>query len=79
MIVKDSRRVALVAAALLALTLLGFFVFPGHTFLQSDTQIYIPIFERIENPNLYARDFFIEHRPRGVSRCMTKPPSLCIS
>jgi hypothetical protein len=31
------------ALAVLALTALGFFFYPGHTILQSDTQIYIPI------------------------------------
>ena len=48
-----------IAGALLALTLLGFFGVPGHTFLQSDTQIYIPIFERLENPDLYQGDFLM--------------------
>ena len=47
------------AGALVALALLGFFFVPGHTYLQSDTQIYIPIFERLENPNLYTRDYLV--------------------
>ncbi len=34
-----------VAAAILAITALSFFVFPGHTYLQQDTQIYVPILE----------------------------------
>ena len=59
MIGKDWRRAAPIAGALVALALLGFFVFPGHTYLQSDTQIYIPIFERMENANLYARDILV--------------------
>jgi hypothetical protein len=41
---------------LLALTLISFFYFPGHTILQSDTQIYIPILERLRDPSLFARD-----------------------
>ena len=59
--------VALAAAALLALTLIGFFFTPGHTYLQSDTQIYIPIFERIEHPNLFERDFLISTAHIGLT------------
>jgi hypothetical protein len=46
----------LAAVAILTLTALSFFVFPGHTILQSDTQIYIPILEHIGDPSLLARD-----------------------
>ncbi|HVO96905.1 MAG TPA: DUF6798 domain-containing protein [Bryobacteraceae bacterium] len=49
------RALGLGAAAVL-ITLLGFFLFPGHTYLQSDTQIYIPMLERLNNPALFARD-----------------------
>jgi len=38
------------------ITLLGFFLFPGHTYLQSDTQIYIPMLERLHNSSLFTRD-----------------------
>ena len=48
-------RRSLEAAAILALTLLTY-EFPGHTYLQSDTQIYVPMFEHIENPSALARD-----------------------
>ena len=34
------------------LTLLSFSFIPGHTILQSDTQIYIPILEHIADPSL---------------------------
>ncbi len=37
-------------------TWLGFTYFPGHTYLQSDTQIYLPMLERIEDPGFLARD-----------------------
>ncbi len=47
---------ALVPLALLLLTLLGFTVFPGHTWLQSDTQIYIPILERQFDHSLFSHD-----------------------
>lgn len=39
-----------------ALTALGYFVFPGHTYLQTDTQIYVPMMERIYNPVLFTED-----------------------
>jgi hypothetical protein len=38
------------------LALHGFFVFPGHTYLQSDTQIYVPMFDRISDPTLFTRE-----------------------
>ena len=47
---------AIVLAALAALTLIGFFYFPGHTWLQSDSQIYIPIFEHLDDPSLLTKD-----------------------
>jgi len=43
-------------AVLALLALGGFFFFPGHTFLQSDTQIYIPILERLWDPAVFAKD-----------------------
>ena len=58
---EDAREVSyrervLVFAALVALTLTGFFFFPGHTWLQSDTQIYIPIFEHLDDPSALKMD-----------------------
>jgi hypothetical protein len=47
---------AAVAAACLALALLTFFQFPGHTWLQQDSQIYVPILERLENPAALRND-----------------------
>ncbi len=34
------------ALSIAALALISFFIFPGHTYLQQDTQIYVPILER---------------------------------
>ena len=45
-----------VACSIIALTLLGFFVFPGHTYLQSDTQIYVPMLEHIWDRSTYPLD-----------------------
>ena len=47
--------------ALLGLTILGFFHFPGHTYLQSDTHIYLPMMERLLNPQLLANDIIAVH------------------
>lgn len=44
------------AIALVTLTALSTFHFPGVTWLQSDTQIYVPIFEHIDDPTILARD-----------------------
>jgi len=44
------------AGGVLLITWLGFWFFPGHTYLQSDTQIYIPMLERLNDPALYSRD-----------------------
>ncbi len=46
----------LAGVTIAALTLLGFFVFPGHAFLWSDTQIYIPMLEHMRDPSLLAGD-----------------------
>src|SRR6267378_1100660 len=47
-------------ASILVIVLLGFFLFPGHTYLQSDTQIYVPMMERALNPSLFTRDITIQ-------------------
>jgi len=44
------------AALVVCIALLGWSVFPGRTWLQSDTQIYVPILERQYDPSLFARD-----------------------
>src|SRR5690242_10479113 len=50
-------RALLVSLALVFFTWLGFRWFPGHTYLQSDTQIYVPMLERLDQPGYLARDF----------------------
>ena len=49
------RRFA-TAAACLALALLTFFQFPGHTWLQQDSQIYVPILEHLRDPSVLRND-----------------------
>ena len=45
-----------IGAAVIALTFLSYFQFPGHTYLGSDTQIYVPMLEHIWDPSSLARD-----------------------
>ena len=42
--------------SVLLITCLGIFVFPGHSYLSADTQIYVPMMERIYNPVLFFSD-----------------------
>jgi hypothetical protein len=42
--------------ALVLLTGCGFLFFPGHTFLQADTQIYLPILEHLRDPSVLRLD-----------------------
>ena len=50
------RKHIFVAAAVVVLALLSFAVFPSHTYLFADTQIYAPILERLWNPSLLGHD-----------------------
>ncbi|MBZ5586544.1 MAG: hypothetical protein LAQ30_31040 [Acidobacteriia bacterium] len=45
-----------IAAACLALALLTFFQFPGHTWLQQDSQIYTAIMERLDDASALRHD-----------------------
>jgi len=45
-----------ICAAVIALTFLNYFVFPGHTYLGSDTQIYVPMLEHIWDPSALTHD-----------------------
>jgi hypothetical protein len=50
-----------VAAAAAALALVTYFWFPGHTWLQQDTQIYVPILEHQHDPSLLRNDIIAQH------------------
>jgi hypothetical protein len=50
-----------IGAAILGITLVNFFQFPGHTWLQQDTQIYAPILEHIWNPSVLQKDIIAQH------------------
>jgi hypothetical protein len=49
-----------VAAAIVCLTLLSYFQFPGHTFLQQDTQIYVPILEHLWDASVLHQDILVQ-------------------
>jgi hypothetical protein len=48
------------AAAIAALTLLTYFQFPGHTWLQQDTQIYAPMLEHFWDPTVLGKDILVQ-------------------
>ena len=50
-----------IAGVCLALSLLTFFQFPGHTWLQQDSQIYLPILEHLRDPSLLRNDILVQH------------------
>jgi Domain of unknown function (DUF6798) len=49
-----------VAAGIVVLTGLTWFEFPGHTWLQQDTQIYAPILEHLRDPSVLRKDILVE-------------------
>ena len=51
------RRWLLVASTVLAITLLEFHLFPGHSYLRSDSQIFVAMIERLAAPAFLSRDF----------------------
>src|SRR5260370_36952159 len=53
------RRVQ-VAAAICVLTTLNYYQFPGPTYLQADTQIYVPILEHIWDPAALPSDLIVQ-------------------
>src|SRR6266700_3666010 len=48
------------ASFCLALALLTFYQFPGHTWLQQDTQIYAPILEHLRDPSVLRNDILVQ-------------------
>jgi hypothetical protein len=48
-----------IAAA--AIALLTWFQFPGHTYLQQDSQIYVPILEHLRDPSVLRNDILVQH------------------
>ena len=48
-----------VALVIVAIALYSFFVFPGHTYLTQDTQIYVPILENLWDPSALTHDILV--------------------
>jgi hypothetical protein len=48
------------ASLCLAFALLTFFQFPGHTWLQQDTQIYAPILEHLRDPSVLRNEIIVQ-------------------
>jgi hypothetical protein len=57
---KNLAPLAMRAAGIIALTALTWFLFPGHTWLQQDTQIYVPILEHLRDPAVLRREMLVE-------------------
>ena len=55
------RRFLLLCLGIAAVTWLEFQFFPGHTYLESETQIYLPILEHLDTPNFLSRDPIATH------------------
>lgn len=55
------RRALLLCLGIVSVTCLEFEIFPGHTYLQSDTQIYVPMLEQLDSPGYLSRDLVATH------------------
>ncbi len=55
------RRALLLLLAFVAVTWLEFQFVPGHTYLRSGTQVYVPVLEHLDNPGLLSRDLVAVH------------------
>jgi hypothetical protein len=55
---RITRGLAVVTSVAL-IALLGYFLFPGHTYLQADTLTYVPMIQRAGNPSLFVRDIMV--------------------
>ena len=49
-------RASLLCLAIFAAAWLEFEIFPGHSYLEGNTQLYVPMLERIDAPGLLSRD-----------------------
>jgi len=54
-------------AAALALALASFFLFPGHTWLQQDSQIWTPMLEHLRDPAVLRNDILVQQPHVGFT------------
>lgn len=55
------RRALLLCLGIILFTWLEYAFFPGHTYLQGDSQIYVPVLERLDTPGYLSRDLVATH------------------
>jgi hypothetical protein len=55
------RQALFLCLGIVSVTWLGFEVFPGHTYLESNAQIYVPMLERLDAPGYLSRDPVATH------------------
>ncbi len=55
------RRTFLLFLGVVAITWLEYELHPGHSYLEGDTQIYLPILERLDTPGFLSRDLVATH------------------
>lgn len=55
------RRALLLVLGLGSATFVSFVLFPGHTYLLGDTQLYLPMLERLDAPGYLSRDLVATH------------------
>ena len=54
-------RAVLLCLGFACLTWLEFDIFPGHSYLEGETQIYVPMLERLNSPGFLTRDLVATH------------------
>lgn len=55
------RRALFLLLGIAAVTAFEFEIFPGHTYLQGDTQLLVPVLERLDAPGYLSRDLVATH------------------
>jgi hypothetical protein len=55
------QRFLLLCLVIAAIVWLGFSIFPGHSYLYGETQIYVPVMERLAHPGFLSRDLVATH------------------
>jgi hypothetical protein len=55
------RRALAVIVAFIAVAAFEFQVFPGHTYLSGETQLYVPILQHLDTPGYLSRDLVATH------------------
>jgi hypothetical protein len=55
------RRALFVLLGFAVIISFEFYVYPGHSYLRGDTQILLPILERLDTPGYLSRDLVATH------------------